>query len=127
MNIGESGAVRKFRCCDAAKRRAHSRGKERLTPRHCRLTARRTEPKDGVKLREITDLMTKSAVSIVTQIGYVSVMLKRSGPACKPKSGMHDSHAPIAFISELLFIVCNVDPDLATRRTEATIRLREHL
>jgi len=93
MNIGESGAVRKFRCCDAAKRVTHSKGKGRLTSRHCRLTARRVEPIDDVKLREITDLAAKRRVPIVTEIGYISVILKSSGPACKPKSGMRDSHA----------------------------------
>src|SRR3954447_2759934 len=41
MNIGESGAVRKFRCCDAAKRSLHGTGNGRLTRKHVRPKRRR--------------------------------------------------------------------------------------
>lgn len=119
MNIGESNAVRKFRCCDAAKRRMHSGDKERLTSWHCRPIAGRSALNDDTKLREITGLLGKPAVPIVAELGDIPVILKASGLACEPKSGMRDSHELASIKDEYIFIVWRFGPDLEMGKAEA--------
>ena len=127
MNIGESGAMRKFRCCDAARRRMHSGSKERLTSRYCRPIAGRNALNVDTKPREITDLLRKLSGPVTAAIGVIPVILKASGLACEPKSGMRESHGPALIKYEYIFIVSRAGPDLERGEDRSAIPPREPL
>lgn len=104
MNIRESGAVRKFRCCDAAKRMAHTASKECLTSCQCRPRVGLNNADLPINSRESNGLI--QAIDRAQSRNKLRVgRLQDAHLACTPKWVMRDSHGekiPIVNISSLL-------------------------